>query len=369
MRMLGPTVSSVKATATAAIVYISAPVPILVTHPTLISSFSMNGTPTVTICGGPSRSIQVNSNNGTANDVSGSGGSAVIDLSHAGPADTNGTCTTGTGADFGSRGGPTSTFAPLSGHLGTTGHYVQPDDLMQDPLANVAPPPIPTNSGNMGNFITVSSGQHGCPVSSCRLYFPGLYSSGLNIGGGSITALFVPGIYYMQSTAGFGCTANCTMAMSTGDTDTYTGTGWTGNMLVYNTGPAATPTNVGRFDISGTGSVTLVGSPPGSSYKGILFFQDRSSVAHVDTNPQAHRLGGGGDLTLTGTIYLTNTIATMTTTSGQYQALKLQGGPGSGTHIQGEIIVGVLDLGGNGGITMNLNSTSAILVSQIALVN
>jgi hypothetical protein len=371
MRLLGPTVTTVSATATAAITYIIGPVPILVLHPTLTQALSMNGTPSVQICGGPPRSIQVNSNDNGANYSVGS--TATIDLSHAGPADTNGTCTTGTGADFGTRGGPTTTFAPLVGNLGTTGHYDQPDLLMQDPLANVNPPSIPTNTAPMGTSITVTAPNYGCPTSagSCQLYYPGLYPSGLNVGSNN-TALFVPGIYYIQSTGGFSCTAGCSMSMATmpaGYTDTLTLTGWTGNMLVYNTGPTSNPTNAGRFDISGTGSVDLVGSPTGSTYKGILFFQDRNSDAHIDTNAQAHRMGGGGGMTLTGTIYLTNTLSTMFGTSGHYQALKLQGSPGSGTHIQGEIIVGVLDLGGNGGITMNLNSNAILYISQIALVN
>jgi hypothetical protein len=74
-------------------------------------------------------------------------------------------------------------------------------------------------------------------------------------------------------------------------------------------------------------------------------------------------------MTLTGTIYLTNTLATMTGNSATYQELDLQGGPGSGTLVQGQIIVGALNLGGNGNITMNLNSTTTIIVTQVALVN
>jgi hypothetical protein len=147
--------------------------------------------------------------------------------------------------------------------------------------------------------------------------------------------------------------------MATGYTDTYTGTGWTGNVLFYNTGSAAKPTQAGPFNLSANGTINLIGSPTGSTYEGILFFQDRSSAA------QSHTLGGGGQMTLQGTIYLNNTTMTATT----YQSLSLQGGPGSGTTIQGEIIVGTLALGGNGGITMNLNSTAAYIINEIALVN
>jgi len=156
------------------------------------------------------------------------------------------------------------------------------------------------------------------------------------------------------------------MYMATGFTDSgpnTTNTGWTGNMLVYNTGSAANPTNTGSIDIGSNGSVSLVGSPANSIYKGILFFQDRNADA------QTHSLGGGGGLNLQGTIYLTNTLATMQADATHYQALSLQGNPGSSTLIQGEIIVGTLHMGGNAGITMNLSSTSVFNIRQVAMVN
>jgi hypothetical protein len=110
-----------------------------------------------------------------------------------------------------------------------------------------------------------------------------------------------------------------------------------------------------------------VGSPVGSSYKGILFFQDRNSAANTGKN--AHSLGGGGGMTLQGTIYLNNTLATMKGDATHYQELDLQGTPGSATVIQGEVIVGVLGLGGNAGITMNLNSDKSLDIRQVAMVN
>jgi hypothetical protein len=382
MRLLGSTATTVSATATAAIVYVMAPVPILVTHPTLANSFAMNGNQNVTICGGPSRSIQVNSNAGTANYVSGGGGSNTVDLSHAGPAD-DGHCTTGTGADFGTRGGPTSTYPPLSGNLGTTGHYVQPDLLMQDPLKNVPYPPLPTNVPPMGTHPALADGVGGCPLGSspnspCELYYPGVYTGDAThpaIDGQGKTIVLMPGIYYLQSvyasqpSKGFAiqCSSNCNLVMAPGAApDTMTGTGWTNNVMFYNIGIPSDPTNAGRFTIAANGGSNLIGAPLGSIYKGILFFQNRDTVA------QTHTMGGNGAMSLQGTIYLTNTIETMNTTPAQYQTLSLQGGSGSGTLIQGEIIVGKLSLGGGGsggGITMNLNSNNVTFVSQIALVN
>ena len=52
MRLLGPTVTTMKATAMAAIVDVFAPVPILVTHPTLTQSLYTQGNPAIVICGG-----------------------------------------------------------------------------------------------------------------------------------------------------------------------------------------------------------------------------------------------------------------------------------------------------------------------------
>ncbi|HEY2018395.1 MAG TPA: pilus assembly protein TadG-related protein, partial [Bryobacteraceae bacterium] len=126
--------TSIKATATAAIVEVVSPTPIIVTHPTAANALSGNGNTSITICGGPSRSIQVNSSNPNAVSIS------TIDLSHAGPDDSGG-CTTGTGADMGVFGGPSS--KPGSLNLGSKGHYVQPASPILDPLAFVNPPAVP----------------------------------------------------------------------------------------------------------------------------------------------------------------------------------------------------------------------------------
>jgi hypothetical protein len=178
-----------------------------------------------------------------------------------------------------------------------------------------------------------------------------------------------PGIYYMQ-TGGFGCLALCNVAMaSPAVTDTTTGTGWDGTVagggvLIYNSG-------TGQINIGSNGSVDLIGSPLDSIYKNILFFEDHTAGGNIGKN--AHSMGGGGAMTLRGTIYLTNTLDTMnkdpTTPPTQYQELSLQGHPGNSTLFQGEIIVGALTLGGSAGITMILNSSATLVTRQVALVN
>lgn len=355
LRLLGSTVTTMKATAMAAIVDVLAPVPILVTHPTLTQSLSLQGTPAIKICGGPSRSIQVNSSDANAFHM---GGSASVDLSKAGPLDP-GNCTTGTGADFGTWGGPATNPGVT---FGTKGKYIEPSSPVKDPLASVSPPSVPSA---IGGSSPLANGVSGCPASpkkACQLYTPGLYAGGIN--GNNSTPVFMPGIYYIQG-GGITCHNNCELFMATGFTDGASGTntGWTGNVLFYNTGSAAQPTNSGSIKIDANGVANLVGSPSGSSYKGMLFFEDRAADA------QTHALGGGGAMTLVGTIYLTNTLATMTANSTHYQALTLQGGSGSGTLVQGEIIVGTITMGGTGGITMDLNPNASLVVQQVALVN
>jgi hypothetical protein len=301
----------------------------------------------------------VNSRSATATATSGNSNS--VDLTHAGPPD-DGTCTgvNDPGGIFGVTGDePTATF-----NITPSNGYVYEDDWIKDPLSGVtAPTPgagWPTNPA----VTTVNGvGTDGCPSSSCQLYSPGIYSTGID--GGGQDNLFKPGIYYLQGSTGFKCDAVCTMNMATGAAiaaDSTTTTWAAGHMMVYNTG-------TGLFTLTANGSINLVGAPAGdANYPSILFFQDRGSVANVGTNKNTgHMMGGGGGLTLVGTLYITNTRATMLADSTHYQRLNLQGTPGSGTKIEGEIITDVLDLGGNGGITMNLNNAS-YTISQIALV-
>src|SRR5205085_302279 len=106
------------------------------------------------------------------------------------------------------------------------------------------------------------------------------------------TAVFKPGLYYIGG-GGFGNGANGVMLMSSGFApDAATGAG----MVVYNSG-------AGTIGLGANSDATLTGSDATSQYKGILFFQDRAASA------QTHTLGGGGNIVLTGAIYLTNSLA------------------------------------------------------------
>jgi hypothetical protein len=178
----------------------------------------------------------------------------------------------------------------------------------------------------------------------------------------------------MQGSNGFSCGSNCNALMASGVTDvatnatpfpgsgtTWDGTAAGGGILVYNTG-------TGQFSLGSNGNVSLIGSPDSSAYKGILFFEDHGAARNNQaTNPKnPHKLGGGGDLTLLGTIYLTNTKVSDTSTL--YQELDLSGNSGNTTKIQGEIIVDALQMGGTGGITMDLNPNPVFTIYEVALV-
>jgi len=73
-------------------------------------------------------------------------------------------------------------------------------------------------------------------------------------------------------------------------------------------------------------------------------------------------------MSISGTIYLTNSLSLVTSSPAIYPSVLLQGTPGNATHITGEIITDALQLGGNGGIVMTLNPASTLHIRQVALV-
>jgi hypothetical protein len=90
--------------------------------------------------------------------------------------------------------------------------------------------------------------------------------------------------------------------------------------------------------------------------RGLLYFQDH---ANGDPKGQTNMQGGGG-LALAGTLYLHNT---------NYQAfLQLQGTPGSGTYVFGEIVTDQFELAGNGAVAMQLSADKTIDVLKVQLL-
>ena len=203
----GKRTTDVAGSAVCGILQSTSPVPIIVMYPTCQHSFQISGSSTVSIVGGPNRSVQVNSGNitcaaagsGSAGQCgSGSigtcgGGGTCIDLSHGGP--------DFSGSDFGVFGnpkGPSATFNP-----GTTGSWTTGPPI-SDPYALLSAPilgsllPSPTDVAPQ----QVAYGVDGCPLNdpprTCAKYLPGIYTHPIVVS--NKVAIFVPGVYYMKPT-------------------------------------------------------------------------------------------------------------------------------------------------------------------------
>jgi hypothetical protein len=375
MRLFGPSATTVKATAIAAIVTVQSPTPLLITDPNSQNSGTLtgNGGPTITICGGPTQSVQVNGSNSSAYD-----GGVKLDLSHAGPADTLGDCTKGTGASFGVWGGLSSSS---NVSLGTTGQYLYPHSPVQDPFAGVTAPSDPGGTSNPAT-THVANGVDGCTNSGgCTLYSPGHYTS---LVPGNDTVLFKPGLYYVygggvtfKQTVGGGASNSAMCVGCTADANTGTG------MLIYDTGPADAKgfAQTGQFNFGTNTNIWFTGptltttnssgqTVPKGPYYNITLWEDRTAEPG-----SGHTLGqGNGCFTVTGTVYLTNTLAIMTDTTDKWypnhtQSVTYAGNPCSATAQLGDIIVSDLSLSGNKStIVMNLFPYGFVQVRQVALV-
>ena len=235
----GKTGQSIAAKAVCGVAEAAAPIPIVVLDPVsppnatpAQSALNVQGTPDIKIFGGPQRSIQVDSLASTSScgssncSVNNPWGTATIDLSKGGPS--------GTGSDIGLSGSPSAPTANMTYLGGTTGHWIAPASPIGDPFAQVcypgqsgctyqidgnSVPSVPTGvyvpgdltSTNapgcspvtqakiLGGNCVVNHLTHGCPDTTCVLFTPGDYTSTINIhGGGGTTAIFDPGLYYMD---------------------------------------------------------------------------------------------------------------------------------------------------------------------------
>ena len=150
------------------------------------TALDFKGNASLAIVGGGQTTMQVNSNNSGA--VSGSN----IDLSLAGP----GSCLTcpGTGGDI----HIVSSQSNPGINLGSTGHWISNTGPTPDPLAPLKAPAIPSNSPLVNGYPkTVPQNTDGCLHTTCLEFQPGYYPLGITVGG--TTAIFQPGIYYIDN--------------------------------------------------------------------------------------------------------------------------------------------------------------------------
>ena len=415
----GQSTQDVRAFAVCGTILATVPIPILVLDPINPPSggggggsnqaFQIQGTGTVAIVGGPSRSIQVNSGDSPSVSI---GGNSFLDLSQGGPPP-SGTTGPGTGSDLGAFG---TTVAPCTSPCknwndGSTGHWNSPSAPINDPFAQLAAPlssSLTSRAGPTGTGIT----GNGCPdPAGCYEYSPGYYPSGICVGKGGCSfktytsAIFQPGIYFIGS-GGFSADSNSCLRPSTANGD------GTGGTMFYFSGPVSVNSNSGAScpnpftTTSGTGSipfgvsctstsltptnlpasisgnvllapctgtygdplVAAGGTDPNGTQRGMLFFMDRSLTGNNAT------WGGGGSFALAGTMYFHSCNSTGTglscgaTPTYFSDSFSLQGNPGSSTYVLGDIIADNLTLGGTPNITMDLNPTVAFSVLKATLL-
>ncbi len=153
---------NVMASASCGLSPVITPVPLVVLHRTASPSFQVNGSASVTVLGGPPRSIQVDSSSGTAVSV------GTVDLHLAGPG--------GSGSDFAVFGGPTA--KPAGVNVGTSGNWIHGANPLGDPFAAVTAPSRPTGAGSAGSAKPVTYKTNGCPdTNGCIEYSAGDYTS------------------------------------------------------------------------------------------------------------------------------------------------------------------------------------------------
>lgn len=352
--------------------------PMVVLHPSMSGALSNSGAG-LYIAGGPQRGLQVNSTSSTAIM-----GSALVDTSKGGPQQS--------GSDVAVVGGPGASPAgscsSTSGFCGGTSGFWRSDVVpVPDPFGRVGPPTIPAAASPS---IAVSYGVNGCPDHrGCTEYFPGYYSSGIKLSGSTTTAIFDPGLYYMNGSlsstatgtlrnakpAGVKATdgvlfyfaaGSLNLAGSTGvadtvDIDNVKATDLTcdgnlplsalnmpsslaGNVLI---GPC---TRDGTYWDSAGDTIDTAGTP---GVRGLLMFQATSNTAQAV-------MTGSGSLAFAGALYFHS--------SGYADVLKFSGNGSSTTFVIGEIVADQIVFSGNGAVALALNPASTINTLKAALL-
>src|SRR5262249_6772373 len=167
------------------------------------------GSSNVKIIGGPTRSVQVNSDNASCAAATSNAGSQCnstgprIDLSEGGPSFS--------GSDFAVVGQPKT--APTGFNPGTSGGWTNGGPI-SDPYMLVSAPTRPAVSITDNNPTMVNYGVHGCPDHTAKRaeYKPGLYTHPIIVK--RVKVIFVPGVYFIEGTiddnsgrVGTGCVA------------------------------------------------------------------------------------------------------------------------------------------------------------------
>lgn len=373
----------------------------IVLHPSMSGSFYYSGGGKLTIVGGPQRSLQVNSTSTTAISWISSG---IINTSAGGP--------NYTGSDVGVVGGPAAgSGASTTGfNGGTTGAWRSGGLPVPDPYAALAVPAsiksLTPITGTAGTWVDYH--QDGCPDHSgthypttdeCIEFGPGYYPNGITSLDGYSTAIFLPGIYYLNGSLvaksseslrnATPCSPTCgpvssQAGLTSHQTDgvmfyflsgSFSVSGCSGcvNSSIDNVSstaitcdgnppsallgmPSTLPGNVlwAQCTANGTywdggGDTSDSAGNPGS--RGILFFQD-----HGDLNQPT--FSGSGSLSFAGSIYFHS--------SSYSDLLNISGGSSSGTFIVGNIVTDQVKLTGSGAINLALSPAPSVYMLKAA---
>lgn len=239
--LTGQQTQQVGANSTCGLTQIMEGAPIMILHPTMSGALYFTGGASLSIVGGPPRSIIVNSSSATAALC---GSSGAIDTTHGGP--------NFTGSDVGAYGGPhtapgtatgcygtnTNTGLPAGFNGGTTGHWDWPASPVPDPygavpaasgMKNVSPLTKGTYSGyGTFYFVPIAQDIDGCPDTAptnwvawgpangypnrgCKEYAPGYYPNGISENANDVI-IFLPGVYYMDGDLAVGGSDTIRMA-------------------------------------------------------------------------------------------------------------------------------------------------------------
>jgi len=381
-------------------------VPILVLNPNaansgLASTMSAADTSSLTILNGPQKSIQVNSTDSNAVNLS----NLSVDLTGA-----NG----GNGGDFAVAARESESAA--GGSL--SGGWVEAAGVISDPFASIPAPTLPAAAPPYGADCPGISGLGADAI--CQHYSPGYYSGGITVAPptdseGSpaptkVVAIFDPGIYYLDGNFVAGANTclrpNTSTAIATSEgtmfyfhgTSTLQISGTSGGMSSGTFSCTTTSVPISSIQCTAssnpllsslpsgglTGNVLLApcmgpyGDPLGSDdpageQRGMLFFHDRD--IRPTPQPKWHASGSFG---LVGNVYFHYCNSTSSNDSGSgancdpnafTDVFKV--GSGSPAYIMGNIVVDQLQLGqmsGPSAITVSLNPNPQYDVLKASLL-
>ena len=250
--LTGRHTQDVGALATCGLTQIMQGAPIMILNPRISGALYFSGGASLTIVGGPPRSIVVNSSSATAALCDSSG---VIDTRKGGP--------NLTGSDVGTYGGPhaapgtatgcygtnTNTGLPAGFNGGTTGKWAWPASPVADPYAavpaasgmkSVTPATKAAHSDGTKYYNLAPPGMDGCPDTGptnygkyndstywacdlskysgkpwycrgCKEYAPGYYPNGISENSSDVIT-FLPGVYYLDGDLAIGGSDSIRMA-------------------------------------------------------------------------------------------------------------------------------------------------------------